>query len=127
MANINENRKLMVENMKKVKSQLNELGMAKGSDNRLMKDLMNILDKDIEHKTTKNGRVSTITSFSVPAGQNVLEVEEFAEGYWTVTIRAKQGIKIWANEWEFGYDDIEDEATAMKAAMKMAKKHKAIL
>ena len=99
------------------------MGMTKGKDNRLMIDLENIIGSEVEHTTKKNGRVSVITSFSIPGGKNVLEVEESYDGIWVVTLRAKKGMKIWANEFEFGFSDIEDEATAMKAAMKMVKKH----
>ena len=89
-----------------------------------MKDLENIIGNEVEYTTKKNGRVSVITSFSVPGGKNKLEVEEDMDGMWVVTLRAKKGMKIWANEFDFGFSDIKDEETAMKAAMKMAKKHK---
>lgn len=100
------------------------MGMTPGKNNFLMKGLENILDKEIEHTTRKNGSVSVITSFSVPGGKNKLDVEEDMDGYWVVTLKAKKGMKIWANEFDFGFSDIKDEATAIKAALKMAKKHK---
>jgi len=124
MANINENRILMDKQIASFKTVNEGMGMSSGNGNRLMKDLENIIGGEIEHKTKKNGRVSVITGFSTPGGKNTLDVEEDMDGYWVVTLRAKKGMKIWANEFEFGFSDIKDEATAMKAAMKMAKKHK---
>jgi len=124
MANLNENRRLMEAQIKSLRNINEALGMTKGKDNRLMKDLENIIGNEVEYTTKKNGRVSVITSFSVPGGKNKLEVEEDMDGMWVVTLRAKKGMKIWANEFDFGFSDIKDEETAMKAAMKMAKKHK---
>ena len=124
MANLNENRRLMESQIKSLRNINEALGMTKGKDNFLMKALEAIIGSEVEHKTKKNGRVSVITSFSVPGGKNKLEVEEDMDGMWLVTIRAKKGIKIWANEFEFGFSDIKDESTAIKAAIKMVKKHK---
>lgn len=124
MANINENRKLMVEQMKSVRAQLlNEsLGLSGRGIEKLQIQLSKILGSEINVKTESGGSARMAHIFSVPGGIQSLYVDEAFDGVWNVYTQKENGFvdKSFDNE-------LEEEDDAIKDALKLAKKEKSKL
>ena len=122
MGNINENRKLMVENMKSVRAQLlNEsLGLAKNNIEKIKIQLSKILGSDIVVKKDNEGsRVSH--TFSVRGGKYGIYIDEAYDGVWNVYTVKENGFP------DKGSADLDDEGDAIKELLRLAKKEKSKL
>jgi len=122
MGNINENRKLMVENMKSVRAQLlNEsLGLAKNNIEKIKIQLSKILGSDIVVKKDNEGsRVSH--TFSVRKGIQGIYIDEAYDGVWNVYTVKENGFP------DKGSADLDDEGDAIKELLRLAKKEKSKL
>lgn len=124
MANIEKNRKLMVEQMKSVRAQLlNEsLGLSGRGIEKLQIQLSKILGSKVDVKKQPGGRARMAHIFSVPGGIQSLYVDEAYDGVWNVYTQKENGFpdKSFDNE-------LEEEDDAIKDALKLAKQEKSKL
>ena len=119
---LNENRKLMVEQMKSVRAQLlNEsLGLAKNNIEKIKIQLSKILGSDIVVKKDNEGsRVSH--TFSVRKGIQGIYIDEAYDGVWNVYTVKENGFP------DKGSADLDDEGDAIKELLRLAKKEKSKL
>lgn len=119
---LNENRKLMVEQMKSVRVQLlNEsLGLAKNNIEKIKIQLSKILGSDIVVKKDNEGsRVSH--TFSVRKGIQGIYIDEAYDGVWNVYTVKENGFP------DKGSADLDEEGDAIKELLRLAKKEKSKL
>ena len=119
MGSINENRKLMVENMKKVKSQLNERAEPMLTDKEqelVRKSLKKATGVDVDAEVGDVRYHGGSSDFGFEGGEEMmLYVGRDDDGYY-VSIES-------FDDGQIAVEDAKDFKSAVKVAMKMAKKY----
>jgi hypothetical protein len=120
MANINENRKLMVEQMKKVKAQLSEAKatphLSDNEQKKIAKAIETVTGVSTDYEITDTRYHTGASDFALDGGEDtMLFVGKYDDMY---------KISVESNGRQYGVEKAKDFNGAMKSAMKLAKKFK---
>ena len=120
MANINENRKLMVEQMEKVKAQLSEAKatphLSDNEQKKIAKAIETVTGVSTDYEITDTRYHTGASDFGLDGGEDtMLFVGKYDDMY---------KISVESNGRQYGVENAKDFNGAMKSAMKLAKKFK---
>ena len=120
MANINENRKLMVEQMEKVKAQLSEAKatphLSDNEQKKIAKAIETVTGVSTDYEITDTRYHTGASDFGLDGGEDtMLFVGKYDDMY---------KISVESNGRQYGVEKAKDFNGAMKSAMKLAKKFK---
>jgi hypothetical protein len=120
MATIEQNRKLMVENMKKVKAQLSEAKatphLSDNEQKKIAKAIETVTGVSTDYEITDTRYHTGASDFGLDGGEDtMLFVGKYDDMY---------KISVESNGRQYGVEKAKDFNGAMKSAMKLAKKFK---